>query len=113
MGSLVDRSLAQAGFAAVPALLCVAVLLRLARPLDSLALGEEVAQSLGHDIGRMRLWIVCLTALGVGARCAICGAIGFVGLVAPILARRSPGGPVGRAPCGGRGCEWVECSGGG
>src|SRR3546814_320099 len=97
MGSLVDRSLAQAGFAAVPALLCVAVLLRLARPLDSLALGEEVAQSLGHDIGRMRLWIVCLTALGVGACVAICGAIGFVGLVAPIFARRSTRGHPGRA----------------
>ena len=39
-------------------------LARLSRPLDSLALGEDVAQSLGHDIGRLRLQIVCLTALG-------------------------------------------------
>lgn len=97
MGSLVDRSLAQAAFAGVPALVVILLLLRLQAPLDSLALGEEVAQSLGHDIGRLRLEIVCLTALGVGACVAICGAIGFIGLVAPIFARRLTGGHPGRA----------------
>jgi iron complex transport system permease protein len=97
MGSLVDRSLAQTGFAAVPALLCIVLLLRLTRPLDSLTLGEEVAQSLGHDVARLRLWIICLTALGVGACVAICGAIGFIGLVAPIFARRLTRGHPGLA----------------
>src|SRR5688572_18081849 len=97
MGSLVDRSLAQTAFAAVPALLTIALLLRLAMPLDRLALGEEVAQSLGHDVLRLRLEIVCLTALGVGACVAICGAIGFIGLVAPIFARRLTRGHPGRA----------------
>ncbi|WP_129794607.1 iron ABC transporter permease [Sphingosinicella sp. CPCC 101087] len=97
MGSLVDRSLAQTAFAAVPALLTIAWLLRLTGPLDSLALGEEVAQSLGHDVLRLRLQIVCLTALGVGACVAIAGAIGFIGLVAPIFARRLTRGHPGRA----------------
>ena len=97
MGSLVDRSLVQTAFAAVPALLTIALLLRLALPLDRLALGEEVAQSLGHDVLRLRLQIVCLTALGVGACVAICGAIGFIGLVAPIFARRLTRGHPGRA----------------
>lgn len=97
MGSLVDRSLGQAAFAALPALACILLLLRLGPPLDSLTLGEEVAQSLGHDIGRLRLWVVCLTAVGVGACVAICGAIGFIGLVAPIFARRLTRGHPGRA----------------
>ena len=97
MGSLVDRSLAQAAFAAVPAFFTIALLLRLKAPLDSLTLGEEVAQSLGHDVVRLRREIVCLTALGVGACVAICGAIGFIGLVAPIFARRLTGGHPGRA----------------
>jgi iron complex transport system permease protein len=97
MGSLIDRSLDQAAFAAVPSLIAIALLLRLAPALDRLSLGEEVAQSLGHDIGRLRLQVVCLTALGVGACVAICGAIGFVGLVAPIFARRLTGGHPGRA----------------
>ncbi|HEX8448098.1 MAG TPA: iron ABC transporter permease [Allosphingosinicella sp.] len=97
MGSLVDRSLEQAAFAAIPALAAVMLLLRLRAPLDSLTLGEEVAQSFGHDVRRLRIEIVCLTAFGVGACVAICGAIGFVGLVAPIFARRLTGGHPGRA----------------
>jgi iron complex transport system permease protein len=97
MGSLVDRSLAQTAFAAIPALVTIALLLRLALPLDRLALGEEVAEALGHDVARLRLEVVCLTALGVGACVAICGAIGFVGLVAPIFARRLTRGHPGRA----------------
>jgi iron complex transport system permease protein len=97
LGSLVDRSLNQALFAAVPAVLAIALLLRLQPALDALTLGEEVAQSFGHDIVRLRRWVVCLSALGVGACVAVCGAIGFIGLVAPIFARRLTGGHPGRA----------------
>ncbi|HEX8533512.1 MAG TPA: iron ABC transporter permease [Allosphingosinicella sp.] len=97
MGSLVDRSLGQAAFAAVPALVTILLLLRMRAALDSLTLGEEVAQSFGYDIVRMRRRIVVLTAVGVGSCVAICGAIGFVGLVAPIFARRLTRGHPGRA----------------
>ncbi len=97
MGSLIDRSLEQAAFAAVPAVLTIALLLRLGPALDRLALGEEVAQSLGDNVARLRLMVICLSALGVGACVAICGAIGFVGLIAPIFARRLTRGHPGRA----------------
>jgi iron complex transport system permease protein len=97
MGSLVDRSLAQAAFAGLPAAMTIALLWRLRGALDSLTLGEEVAQSLGHDVTRLRIQVVVLTAMGVGACVAIAGAIGFIGLVAPIFARRLIGGHPGRA----------------
>ena len=97
MGALIDRSLPQLGFAAVPASLATLWLARLSPALDRLALGEEVAESLGHDLGRLRLQVICLSALGVGACVAICGAIGFIGLVAPVFARRLTGGHAGRA----------------
>ena len=97
LGSLVDRSLSQAAFAAIPALLTIALLLRLSGPLDSLTLGEGVVQSIGHDVPRLRLQVVCLSAVGVGACVAICGAIGFIGLVAPVFARRLTRGHPGRA----------------
>jgi len=97
MGSLVDRSLAQAAFAGLPAAAAILLLLRLGRPLDALALGEEVAESMGHDVASLRRRIVCLTAFGVGACVAVCGAIGFIGLIAPIFARRLTGGHPGRA----------------
>lgn len=97
MGSLIDRSLEQAAFAALPAMVAIAWLLRLGPALDRLALGEEVAQSLGDDVARLRLQVICLSALGVGACVAICGAIGFIGLIAPIFARRLTRGHPGRA----------------
>jgi iron complex transport system permease protein len=97
MGSLVDRSLAQAAFAAVPAAITIVLLWRMRNALDSLTLGEEVAESLGHDVGRLRIEIIVLTAIGVGACVAIAGAIGFVGLVAPIFARKLTVGHPGRA----------------
>jgi len=97
LGSLVDRSLDQAAFAAIPAAVVILLLWRLRGALDSLTLGEEVAQSLGHDVARLRIWVVVLTAIGVGACVAIAGAIGFIGLVAPIFARRLTGGHPGRA----------------
>ncbi|HWH21704.1 MAG TPA: iron chelate uptake ABC transporter family permease subunit, partial [Allosphingosinicella sp.] len=61
MGSLVDRSLGQAAFAAIPAVIAMLLLMRLSPALDSLALGEEVAESFGHDIAALRRWVVCLT----------------------------------------------------
>jgi iron complex transport system permease protein len=97
MGSLVDRSLAQAAFALVPAAVAILLLWRQVPALDSLALGEQSAEAIGYDIGRVRLWVVVLTAIGVGACVAICGAIGFVGLVAPVFARRLTGNRPGSA----------------
>src|SRR5690606_25237800 len=65
MGSLVDRSLMQAAFAGLPALLSIVLLMRLAPALDALALGEEVALSLGHDLRAVRLRVICIGAFGV------------------------------------------------
>ena len=97
MGSLVDRSLSQAAFALIPTLVCIALLLRQVRALDSLALGEQTAQAIGYDLRRLRFWVIILTAVAVGACVAICGAIGFIGLVAPVFARRLTAGHPGRA----------------
>ena len=87
MGSLADRGWEHLRLAA-PFILAGAVLLGLtARSLDALALGEDQAESLGVDVGAVRLLALFGTALGVGAATAVCGAIGFVGLIAPHLVR--------------------------
>ena len=52
---------------------------------------------MGHDPRRLRLAVVVLGAGGVGACVAVCGAVGFIGLVAPIFARRLVAGHPGRA----------------
>ena len=97
MGSVVDRSLGQALAALVPAAIACGLLLRRAHALDLMALGEDVAASLGHKPRRLAREIVGLSAVAVGAFVAVAGAIGFVGLVAPVLARRLRRGHPGRA----------------
>jgi iron complex transport system permease protein len=57
------------------------------RALDALALGEAQAESLGVDLGRIRLLALVGTALAVGAATAVTGVVGFIGLVAPHLVR--------------------------
>ena len=91
LGSLEDRSIDHLMIAAP---FCIAswVLLGLsAKSFRALTLGEDAAQSLGVDIGRLRALVVIGVALGVGASVAVAGAIGFVGLVAPHLVRRAVG----------------------
>ena len=87
LGSFEDRSMRHVllllPFAAVASLL----LLRIGEGLRLLVLGEEAARTLGLSPGRLRLVVVAATALGTGACVAVSGAIGFVGLVAPHLAR--------------------------
>jgi iron complex transport system permease protein len=97
MGSLVDRSLGQAAAALLPASIAAALLLRRMGALDRLALGEDVAASMGVAPGRLRQEVVLLSAVAVGACVAVCGAVGFVGLIAPVIARRLTRGHPGRA----------------
>lgn len=60
---------------------------RLARTLDAYMLGEMEAGYLGVDIERLKRLTIILTAIGVGAAVAICGLIGFIGLVVPHVVR--------------------------
>ena len=59
--------------------------------LNALALGDDVARSLGHSVRRTRvLGIVAITLLA-GAATAACGPIAFVGLVVPHIVRAFTG----------------------
>lgn len=65
--------------------------LLLARDLDSLALGDPLARGLGSRVEWTRsLLLLCTVALA-GAAVATAGTIGFVGLMAPHLARQLVG----------------------
>ena len=86
-GSLADRSWDHVAVAAPFIVAGAALLFACGRSLDALALGEVAAESLGINVGRVRLLALVGTALGVGAATAVAGAIGFVGLIAPHLVR--------------------------
>lgn len=96
MGSFVDRSLEQA-LALVPAGLACLVLARRSDALDLIALGEDVAASLGYQPRRIGIEVVALSAIAVGSLVSVCGAVGFVGLIAPFIARRLSRGHPGKA----------------
>jgi len=66
-------------------------LIRFARPLNALVLGEDEAGHLGYHTDRLKQVIVLLVALSVGASVAVAGIIGFVGLVVPHLLRLTLG----------------------
>ncbi len=62
-------------------------LLALGRPLQNLALGEELAQTQGVGVARLRFSVLLVASLGVAACVAWCGPIAFVGLIVPHLVR--------------------------
>ncbi len=64
-----------------------AVVLRHARELNLLALGEESAQQLGVNAERLKLTIFLGAALLTASVVAFAGPIGFVGLVVPHMLR--------------------------
>jgi iron complex transport system permease protein len=87
LGSLDDRSFRHV-MLALPFIVAGAILLWSQRnAFRALSLGEETAQSLGVDVGRLRLLVIAGVALGVGGAVAVSGTISFIGLVAPHLVR--------------------------
>ena len=89
-------SLQQARWSSLPLILpallvAVALLLLWSRRLDALAVGDDTARSLGTVPDRFRAAAVVLVCLAVASAVAVSGAIGFVGLVVPHMARRLVG----------------------
>ncbi|WP_206737047.1 iron chelate uptake ABC transporter family permease subunit [Streptomyces sp. GZWMJZ-114] len=86
-GTLADRDAGDLTrilpFLAVGALLALAC----APALNSLALGDDVAASLGRRLGLVRLQGVTAIVLLTGASVAVIGPVVFLGLVVPHLAR--------------------------
>ena len=87
LGAVENRSWLHIWLALPGALIGCALLLRSARALDGLALGEDVARSLGIGLTGLRLQVSIGLALAVGAVVSVTGVIGFVGLLAPHLVR--------------------------
>ncbi len=61
------------------------------RVLNALALGDDVARSLGQRVGLARLFASTSVVVLVGAATAVAGPIGFVGLTVPHIARAITG----------------------
>ena len=96
LGSLADRNFRHVILAMPFILAGAAILFSQRSALRALSLGEETAQSLGVNVGVLRLVVIVGVALGVGGAVAVTGTIGFIGLIAPHLMRPLVGYDPGR-----------------
>lgn len=91
VGSLSGRDMntvtSIAPFAIVATILALAV----ARPLNTLGLGEDAARSLGASVARSRAICSVAIILTAGTAVAACGPIAFVGLMVPHMVRHWTG----------------------
>ena len=90
-GTVANRSFSDFALAAPFAGAGFVMIIAAAPGLVALTLGEETAASIGADLARTRALIIAGAAVLVGASVAVAGAIGFVGIVAPHLARALAG----------------------
>jgi iron complex transport system permease protein len=91
VGGLDGRSLGVLGVVAVPIALGLALSFGLGRSLNTLALGDELAASLGQHVMLTRGLGALASVLLAGAATAAVGPIGFVGLAVPHAVRRFTG----------------------
>jgi iron complex transport system permease protein len=66
--------------------------LAVSRQVESLMLGEDLGAALGLHPGRVLSLALAAIAMTAGAAVAIAGPVGFIGLIAPHLARRLASG---------------------
>lgn len=87
-GSLAGSDWAQLKASSTYIVVALAVALLISKPLRLLSLGSQSAASLGLNVARTQ-WIVLFTAVVLcGTAVSLSGIVGFVGLIAPQVARR-------------------------
>jgi len=87
MGSHASATWRGVGLLALFLVPATALLLALARALDLLSIGEQTAAHLGTHVERTKLVAYGTASLLTAASVSVSGAIGFVGLVVPHVAR--------------------------
>ena len=67
--------------------ICIAMILWLSRELNLLMAGDDIALSRGVSVQKIRYLLFFVTSLCVGAIVALCGPIGFIGMMVPHICR--------------------------
>ncbi len=93
MGSFAGRGWDEVWMLLPPAAVGLVLVFLVHRPLDLVALGGESAHHLGVRVRLLQTGGIALAAVLAALTVAACGTIGFVGLMAPHMARRLAGAP--------------------
>lgn len=91
-GSLFGRSMADVWQFLPWVVVLVPLVVLCARRLDVLGLGDDLAAGLGEPVERTRRIVLLLAVALAAASVAVAGTVGFVGLIAPHIARSLVGG---------------------
>ena len=87
LGSLENRMVSDLLLALPFILFGWLMMINIGQGLNALSVGEDTAQTMGINIKGLKLRVVVGSAISVGAAVAVCGSIGFVGLVVPHMVR--------------------------
>ena len=87
MGSLGMTSLSETLWLAIPIVISTLLLWMLGRSLDILSMGDQEALSLGVPVKTVRYVVIALATLISALSVSIAGMIGWIGLLAPHIAR--------------------------
>ncbi len=91
LGSFNGRGWSELLFVLIPAAVSIVIMFAISNSLDLLAGGETSAASLGVEVNQLRILVLVSGALAVSAAVCAGGTIGFVGLIAPHIARKFVG----------------------
>lgn len=87
LGSLSSSSWSEVAMTAVTVVVGLVICLLVSAHLDAMAFGEDAASSLGVNVVKLRWLLLLVTAIVTAVVVSSSGAIGFVGLVVPHIAR--------------------------
>ncbi len=87
MGSFANKNWEHVQISAPFVLIGVVCLLLFAKEMNALVFGDSTAQHLGIDLAKTQIIILIFTSLTTAGAVAVCGSIGFVGLIIPHVVR--------------------------
>ncbi|WP_257008233.1 iron ABC transporter permease [Bacillus sp. FJAT-45350] len=90
-GSTYGKGWDDVQYALILFILFIGPAIYMTRKLDTLTFGDDVATGLGLSVRSTRVWALCIGVALSTAAVALVGTIGFIGLVAPHIARRLVG----------------------
>lgn len=90
-GSLYGTQWEDVSIICVFCLIMIPLVIHVIRPINALMLEEDKAKAIGQPIESGRLLVVIISVLMASVSVALVGGIGFIGLVAPHIARQMVG----------------------
>lgn len=87
MGSFANKNWEHVQISAPFILIGVVCLMFFAKEMNAMVFGDSTAQHLGINLAKMQITILIFTSLTTAGAVAVCGSIGFVGLIIPHVVR--------------------------